>query len=766
MKKKSLDLKAIFKRDPYIKLPGNGKIRPSHIIGAAREHYAIWSEKDLQLALDKIQRAIAVASSAHEGVLRKSGEPYIFHPYTVAYMLAKIGMDVDCIVAGLLHDTVEDTDTTIVEIEEMFGSSVANLVDGVTKLTAMELNPKEKQAGSFKKLFTYAKEDVRIIPIKLLDRLHNMTTLDAMTPEKQKRISDETLVFYAPLAHWLGFYWLKEELEQLSFYFGMREEWNAVNSFIESTYKDIPKTIKILKDKIWESIANRSQSLSKKIYDIEGRVKSLYSIYKRTIKKNLEISNLYDVFGVNVILSEENEDDCYLALAAIHLDPELICIGKHFNDFISNPKKNGYRSIHTLVRYKKLFIDVQIRTMEMDSTAKGADISHLICKSTYLRDSVAKSLEEMLGDLVDSESATAIMSDFEKALSYDSIDVFSPNGELFSLPDGSTLLDFAYTIHSDIGNHCIGGTINGSKATINQLLHNEDEVKVETSPIQVPRSNWLSFVKTLRARKQISRALLKAEEKSAEARGKETLQIFFNALGKEALFEQLEELPQFIEIAKKHSFFEKSKFPSFFAKIAFGEIPLKEVLEHLFTSEEIDNLVKILPERMSSMFPERAEKRGSFSFDEKPPIFIKSIGEVKNYTTAECCQPFQGDSIVAHSPQKGKWILHKSHCPALTKLPASTIDKDVFWFEYSEYVIEFIVKLKNTRGALLELVEELTSKDFNISSLHLNPEDALEKQGDVHVAVKGSKIDEIESLSKDLKSKKSIVDLIINNVDY
>lgn len=760
------ELKTILKRDSYILLPKI--IRPSHIVDAASEHYSLIPGENLEQVLDRIQKAIAVASTAHEGVVRKSGEPYIFHPYAVAFLLAKMGMDADCIIAGLLHDTVEDTTTTVKDIEQMFGKAVGNLVDGVTKLTEMKLAQEEKQAIAFKKLITFAKDDYRIILIKLLDRLHNMMTLDAMPLEKQKRIATETMRFYAPLAHRLGVYWLKEELESLSFYFGMKEEWKTIDSFIDERHPNIAETIKKLIEKVGEAIDTKSPDLSDKICDIYGRAKSYFSIYKKTLRKNLEISCLHDILGVRVILSDENKDDCYLAMAAIHSFPEFTIVNQFFKDYISRPKENGYMSIHTVVRYKEFFIEVQIRTQEMDRVAREGNASHWAYKNDVShKDKVGRWLENVLGDLNDSESPVEFMSGIENAIPLNTIAIFSPKGDIYTLPEESTLLDFAYAVHGDIGDRCIGGIVNGKKVTISHKLKSKNEVKIETSKNQTPRKDWLSFVITAKAKQYIKRFLSKKEKEITENRGREILKPLFISQGRVADFDALKDLPGFAKIADRYSIPKKNRMSIFFIKLATGEIKLRRVITFLFNSEEINHLIEAFPNRVAPLFPERLQK------DVKPEetelhhtIYIKDVGEIKDYTIAGCCQPLEGDNVATYiSPTRG-YILHKANCPALAAFSQERVEKEVYWFEYSEYIIEFLVKLKNNKGALLELIGELTSKDFNILSLHLNPEDSLEKTGNVYVCVKGSNIQDINNLSKVLKSKKSIIDLVISNIDY
>lgn len=755
-------LRLILKRDPYIRT--DRVIRPNHIIDAVNEHFDKASGLDPQLSLEKIQKAIAIASSAHEGVLRKNGEPYIVHPLTVAYYLAKMGMDPDCVIVGLLHDTVEDTTTTTKEIETIFGKTVANLVDGVTKLTEMKLAQEEKQAIAFKKLITFARDDTRIILIKLLDRLHNMQTLDAMPEEKQKRIANETLRFYAPLAHRLGVYWLKEELEALSFYFAMNDEWTSIDQFIDSKYPNISDILNHLIQKVGEALDSKSPELSERVCDIYGRAKSYYSIYKKTLRKNLEISSLHDILGVRVILDSANKDDCYLAMAAIHSFSEFTIVNKYFKDYISRPKENGYMSIHTVVRYREYFIEVQIRSKEMDRIAREGNASHWAYKNDVShKDKVAKWLEGVLGDLTDSDNPVDFLKGIENALPLESIAVFSPKGDIYPLPEGATLLDFAYAIHGDLGDQCIGGTVNGKRETIYYKLKSKDEVRVDTSKNQTPRKDWLNFVKTAKAKQYIRRSLAKKEKEIAEQKGRETLKPLFVSQGRGNDFENLKELPGFAKLVDRFSIPKKNRLPIFFSKLALGEIKLRKVISVFFTPEEIKKLIDAFPSRVAPLFHVKKEKPAGES--RMRSLFIKSVGEIKDYTVAGCCQPDEGDAVAAYiSPTRG-YIIHKLNCPSLHRFSSERIEKEVYWFESSQYHIEFIIRLKNVKGALLEVVEELTLMEFNITSLHLNSEDAHEKTGNVYVTVKGSNLHYVEQLNKRLKSRRSILDLTIKNID-
>jgi len=758
-------LKTILRRDPYIKV--KSRIRPSNIVDAVTRNHSPNSTENLETSLGRIQQAIAVSASAHEGVVRKSGEPYIVHPNTVAYLLAEMGMDADCIIAGLLHDTVEDTTTTVEEISEMFGETVANLVDGVTKLTELKLGKEEKQAIAFKKLITFAKDDTRIILIKLLDRLHNMMTLDAMRTEKQVRIANETMKFYAPLAHRLGVYWLKEELEALSFYFAYNEEWHHIDDFIHSRFPNVEETIKNLILEVSTAIDAKSPELSENIHDIYGRVKSYYSIYKKTIRKQLEISSLHDILGVRVIIKNDDQDDCYLAMAAIHSYPKFTIVNKYFKDYISRPKENGYMSIHTVVRHKEFFLEVQIRTKKMDKIAREGNASHWAYKNDVSsKDKVAKWLENVLGDLNDSENPIDFMNGIETALPLAGIAIFSPKGDIYPLPENSTLLDFAYAVHGDLGDRCIGGSVNGKKVPIYYKLSSKDAVSVETSKNQTPRKDWLSFVKTAKA-KQYIRKFLKRKEKIINVQnGRNILKPLFASQDRLKEYEDLKNQIGFKKLADKYSIPKRNQENLFFAKLALGEIKLRRVINAFFNKEAIQQLVEAFPKRVGPLFAAKKDKKSEVAVSGTRSIFIKSIGEIKDYRLAHCCIPSEGDTVSAYiSPTRG-YILHKTSCSTLKNVEPNRIENDVYWYEFAQYHIEFIIRLKNNKGALLEVVEELSTMDFSITSLHLNPEDAIEASGNVYVTVKGSDIRHINMLEKNLKKGKSIIALTISNIDF
>ncbi len=757
----------VLKRKPHIEI--SRFLRPNDIINAVYENHPEYSEEERKNAKEKINAAIILATSAHQGILRKSGEPYIVHPYSVAYFLAKMGLDLECVISGLLHDTVEDTTTTLLEIENLFGTKASKLVDGVTKLTNLNINKAEKQAHAFKKLITFAADDIRVIFIKLLDRLHNMMTLDSMPPERQKAIADETIRFYAPLAHRLGIYWLKEELEALSFFYTNNDDWNVINNYIDQKYENPELILNLLQDKVRDAINFKSPIMCNKISSIYGRIKSYCSIYKKTIKQERSISSLYDIIGIRVIIESDNLDDCYAVMGAIHSSPDFTVISERFKDYIATPKANRYMSIHTGVRYKEYFMEIQIRTIGMHHIAEEGDASHWAYKNDEShKDKTTKWLKEVLSDFTDSNNPLSFMRDIETALPLEKISIFTPKGELVTLPEGATLLDFAYAIHGMLGNTCIGGTVNGKKVPIYYKLNNKDEASVESSKKQVPRSDWLNFVVTHKAKHYINRHLKKQEKSVYIAKGKEKLKPLFDALHRQKDFENITSLHLFSEIEDKYSLPKVKTEEVFFLKIATGEIKLRKLIQTFFSDSEIEKLIALFPNRIAPLFPERRKEKEKDEAESKPgnhSIFIQSLGEIKDYHIAKCCNPEEGDPIAAYiSPNRG-YIIHNSKCQTIETLEPERIERNVYWYAYNMYLIEFIIEIKNNKGAILEVIQEIVNYDLNINSMHIDPKDTTEKSGLLYMTVKGSDIKKIEKLEQTLKQKKNIISLMIGNIE-
>jgi len=752
------DLVSILKKEPFIN--PESVIRPEYIIREVVRHLDKADSEHIQSVTETVQRAIGMAFLAHQGVVRKSGEPYIYHPYTVAYFLAYCGMDTDCVIAGLLHDTVEDTDVTIGEIEEKFGKSVAFIVDGVTKLTEIQVNREEKQASAIKKLFTYAEKDPRVFIIKLFDRLHNIITLDAMPKEKQQRIALETLRFYVPLAHRLGLYWVKDELEQISFFYARNEDWKEIDAYVSRRYENLKKSEDEIIEKTRSCLTEYIPQLADKIAKIYCEVKSYYAIYRSTIMRSQPVSSVKNIVSVRIVLKSDDILDCYSVLAGIHNCRDFIVVPKQLKDYIASPKPDGYQSIHTLVRNcsSNNLVKFQICTERMECFAKEGPFVY--GDPTAHRNAIANWLKEINEELSDESSApaaTVYADTLENNIRLEKNKIFTPKGEEIAMPDGATLLDFAFKIHSDyVGARCIGGFVNHKRATISYVLQNMDEVEIETDKNQVPREDWLNVAKTPYARKYIRRFLQKEQFQSEVARGREKLKPLFVSQGYGKYFENLGEQPEFLELAAKYELPKEDLLNTFFADVWTGKIKMEEVLTVFFSKEEIENLKKSFPRTVAPVFSDGGEQQR--------PIYIKGMGEVPDYTCAKCCTPVEGDDVVAVS-SKGGYTIHKRFCGEFEIQPEEKLETEVYWLDYPKYEITFVVSLKNRKGSLSELVNGLSENNFNITSLHLSSSNASDTAGDVYVTVRGSNIQSVDSLQKSLLAHESIISLRISKIN-
>jgi GTP pyrophosphokinase len=471
--------------------------------------------------LELIKRAYAFAEQAHQGQLRKSGDPYLIHPLTVAQIIAELRLDVACICAGLLHDCVEDTSATVDDISKLFGADVALLVEGVTKLGKVRWQTREEhQAENFRKMLMAMARDIRVILIKLCDRLDNMRTLGAMAPEKQERIARETMEIYAPLAHRLGIQWIKAELEDLSFQYLYPKEFqdlsDKLHTYFENRQQYIDEVAQVLRDELTQNeIPAR----------VSGRPKHLWSIYQKTVKTGRDLDQLFDIIAFRAIVG--NVRDCYAALGVVHT--KWTPIPGRFKDFIALPKPNMYQSLHTsLIGPKAERIEVQIRTEEMHKVAEDGIAAHWKYKEGKPGGSDPddkkfawlKQLMEWQKTLAD---PTEFIETVKVDLFADEVFVFTPKGDVKGLPTGATPVDLAYLIHTDVGNHCSGARVNGQLVPLRYKLRNGDTVEIVTSPNQKPTKDWLKFVKTSSAKAKIRHFMRSEQRERAKALGRDLL---------------------------------------------------------------------------------------------------------------------------------------------------------------------------------------------------------------------------------------------------
>ena len=703
--------------------------------------------------LDIVNKAFNLAYEAHKEQKRESGEPYIIHPIDVAVILAELGMDTSTIVAGLLHDVIEDTDYTYDDIKNIFSEEVANLVSGVTKITKMEYKSKEEQqADNFRKMLLAMASDIRVIIIKLADRLHNMRTLKYMPKEKQKRISKETLDIYAPLAHRLGISKVKWELEDLCFrYLHEEEYYDLVHQISEKrvereTY--IAQIIKDLYSKLEEAEIDS---------DIDGRPKHFYSIYRKMVTKNKSIEQIFDLTAIRILVNSVK--DCYEVLGIVHTIYKPI--PGRFKDYIAMPKPNMYQSLHTTVigPQGKTF-EIQIRTFEMHKTAEYGIAAHWKYKEGDTSDTKGKSFENKLVWLRDmlewqkeTSDAEEFMEGFKINLFTDEIFLFTPKGVVIDLPNGATPIDFAYRIHTDIGNKCIGAKVNGKIVPLDYKLKTGQIVEILTSnSSKGPNMDWLSIAKSNQAKSKIKAWFKKAKKEENINKGKE---VFEKELKKQSV--------HYVDIAKGEIYDKFIKrynincMDDLYALVGLGAIvassfiaKLKE--ENLSKEEKDKNLNKAIEENISKN--EKKKKDTSYG------VTVKGENNLM-VRFAKCCNPVPGDDILGYIT-KGRGVsIHRKDCGNLNSLIKEDPQKvvDVSWGTSKgvEYMAEIQVKTEDKSGILSDVMNILMDSKLPLNAL--NAKSAKGNLAYINIKIKIDTVEQLKELMKKIKRVPGVLDV-------
>lgn len=703
--------------------------------------------------LDIINKAFNLAYEAHKEQKRESGEPYIIHPIDVAVILAELGMDTSTIVAGLLHDVIEDTDYTYDDIKNIFSEEVANLVSGVTKITKMEYKSKEEQqADNFRKMLLAMASDIRVIIIKLADRLHNMRTLKYMPKEKQKMISKETLDIYAPLAHRLGISKVKWELEDLCFrYLHEEEYYDLVHQISEKrvereTY--IAQIIKDLYSKLEEAEIDS---------DIDGRPKHFYSIYRKMVTKNKSIEQIFDLTAIRILVNSVK--DCYEVLGIVHTIYKPI--PGRFKDYIAMPKPNMYQSLHTTVigPQGKTF-EIQIRTFEMHKTAEYGIAAHWKYKEGDTSDTKGKSFENKLVWLRDmlewqkeTSDAEEFMEGFKINLFTDEIFLFTPKGVVIDLPNGATPIDFAYRIHTDIGNKCIGAKVNGKIVPLDYKLKTGQIVEILTSnSSKGPNMDWLSIAKSNQAKSKIKAWFKKAKKEENINKGKE---VFEKELKKQSV--------HYVDIAKGESYDKFIKrynincMDDLYALVGLGAIvassfiaKLKE--ENLSKDEKDKNLNKAIEENISKN--EKKKKYTSYG------VTVKGENNLM-VRFAKCCNPVPGDDILGYIT-KGRGVsIHRKDCGNLNNLIKEDPQKvvDVSWGTSNgvAYMAEIQVKTEDKSGILSDVMNILMDSKLPLNAL--NAKSAKGNLAYINIKIKIDTVEQLKELMKKIKRVPGVLDV-------
>ena len=711
--------------------------------------------------ISMIEKAYKVASEAHEGQKRKSGEPYIIHPLCVAIILADLELDKETIVAGLLHDAVEDTWMTYEEVEKEFGSEVALLVDGVTKLGQLSYSADkvEVQAENLRKMFLAMAKDIRVILIKLADRLHNMRTLQYMRPEKQQEKARETMDIYAPIAMRLGISKIKVELDDLS-----------LKYLKPDVYYDLVHKVALRKSEREQFVGAIVKEVKKHMDDanikaqVDGRVKHFFSIYKKMVNQYKTIDQIYDLFAVRILV--DTVKDCYAALGVIH---EMYKpIPGRFKDYIAMPKPNMYQSLHTtLIGPNGQPFEIQIRTYEMHRTAEYGIAAHWKYKeSSDGKAPVGKSEEEKLNwlrqilewqrDMSDNKEFMSLLKN-DLDLFADSVYCFTPQGDVKTLPSGSTPVDFAYSVHSAVGNKMVGARVNGKLVPIEYEIKNGDRIEIITSQnSQGPSRDWLKLVKSTQAKNKINQWFKKELKEDNILKGKEMLAQYARAKGfKIANYTKT----QYLEaVLRKYGF---RDWDSVLAAIGHGGLKEGQVFNKLVEAYDKENKKNLTDEQVLEAASETQEKLHIAK--SKSGIVVKGIHDVA-VRFSKCCNPIPGDEIVGFVTRGRGITIHRTDC--VNVLNMSETDRtrliEAEWQqpdtkEKEKYMAEIQVYANNRTGLLVDLSKIFTERKIDLRSI--NSRTSKQEKATISMSFEIGSKEELRSLIEKIRQVESVIDV-------
>ena len=651
---------------------------------------------------DLIRNALDIAIDAHKDQYRKSGEPYIFHPISVAKIVAeKIGLDANSIAAALLHDVVEDSEYNIEKIKSTFGEKIARIVEGLTKISRLK---KDKivsiQSENFRKMLLTLNDDVRVILIKIADRLHNMRTMDSMSYEKQIKISSETLYIYAPIAHRIGLYEIKSELEDLSLKYTDSDTYNKIKDSLEKTKDDQNLYIRNFARKISDKL--KSEDIS---FKINGRSKSIFSIREKMIKKNIAIDEVYDRFAVRIIYNSNNKNEKLIAWKIYSIVTDVYRPNPtRLRDWISNPKTNGYEALHiTVVGPRKRWIEVQIRSDRMHEIAERGYAAHFKYKQGDEQESGLEDWLNKLKDVLENQESNAIdfVEDFKLNLYSNEIFVFTPEGDLKSLPKGASALDFAFAVHTDLGLKTRGLKVNGKIVPLNFRLKSGDQVQVIKSTNSKPSASWLDYVETSRAKSKIRSALNENKKMIAED-------------GKEILRRKLKHLKiSFTEdiIHKLQNFLNLPTSLDLFYGIGVGSID----------NSELKNFAKSLDNSFIKFFRRKPKKISIKSLDPNKTydqLVFGNGNEKLDYKLSVCCNPLPGDNVFGFLTISDGIKVHKSNCKNSLSLQSKFAYRilKAKWVDSSQYEFSSTIQIIGIDNlGLVNKITTIISENLNIN---------------------------------------------------
>ena len=687
------------------------------------------TQKHSQEDIEQVEKAYRFAKKLHDGQFRASGEPYIIHPVEVAKILAGLEVDTHTLIAAFLHDVLEDTDTKPETIEELFGSDVLNLVQGVTKLGKLQFKSKEeRQAENFRRLFIAMANDIRVIFLKLADRLHNMRTLNFMEPEKQKKIAKETLDIFAPLANRLGIYKIKAELEDLSLRYLEPEKYYEIAQLVAQTKADREETVNLLIDKISKDVQKNGINAQ-----ITGRAKHYYSIYAKMKRQNIAFNDLYDITAVRVIVDTVKE--CYEVLGLIH--SQFKPIPGRFKDYIAMPKGNMYQSLHTSVigpRSKPL--EVQIRTWKMHQVAEYGIAAHWRYKEkgSQKADNASDMKFSWMHKLVEYDKEMKNAEDYVKSVKLDLFSdqffAFTPNGDVLDLPKDATPVDFSYRIHSDVGHKTVGALVNGRIVPLNTKLNNGDIVEILTSKTPAPRLDWLTFVVTKQASQKIRQWFKKNKREEHVNIGKTNLE---HELTK-AVFDECLKNGEFDKVAKSMNY---QSAEDLFAALGYGETTLTKV---------INKVRKPIEKKPEDSFHASGRKNS-----QKDIIGLEGL----LYSFARCCSPIPGEPIVGVVTRAKGVTVHRVDCKTLETIPHERL-MDIHWAGVNTnktYTTTIRIETAEKLGLLKDVIAAVSDNNANIVNAN------IKTKNHVGIIELGIELDNIDTLKKVVTCIQSLPDV-------
>ncbi len=650
--------------------------------------------------LELVQKAYVYAASAHAGQTRLSGEPYLSHPLAVAHTLAELGFDEATVVAGLLHDTVEDTKATIEELDEAFGEEVADIVDGVTKISLIPFDSKEDaQAENIRKMILAMSHDIRVLMVKLADRIHNMRTLDFQKSHKQKRIAQETMDIYAPLANRLGLHRIKLILEDLSFKYLRPDVYNQINSWLEDNQVVERKIIDKVVQRLEELI--NSNNIQGSVY---GRIKHKFSIHKKMVQQSLTLDEMHDIMAFRVLVHEVR--DCYAVLGLVH--SQWRPVHGRFKDYISMPKANGYKSLHTtVIGPEGERIEIQIRTEEMHSQAEHGVASHWLYKEKNRVN--AKDLEQFswLREIFERQRDEADSKEFMHSLRLDlfkdEVYVYTPQGDVKELPEGATPLDFAFHIHTKVGHHCAGSKVNGKLVPMGTPLKNGDTVEIITDQSRHPNRDWLKMVKTAKARSRIQHYLRTEERARALSLGKEMLE----KEGRKVNINVSKAVKggQLALVAQDMNF---DSVEDLCAGIGYAHHTPRKVLNKLYA---ILNPDAVAPQAEHTTHKEKSHK------PKEEGLNLKGVDGVL-IRFAKCCNPVPGDAIIGYISRGMGLTVHRVDCTNVNNMEPERL-MTVQWDgeEDKPYHARIQIIARNASGVLAQVASIFAQDGVNIETI-------------------------------------------------